>query len=278
MYRNQDRSAINNGVFAEHLRKTHSTDANKPPPLHTLVIRSDDLTWTFNKKPFGSTARHALWSQCADSDVKTAGVREKYVDTFLKLTTNMPLMYTENDDVPNGIANGTLCHLVKVVLHANASTMDFKVVNIDGYYVRMIDASKVDFLVCKFANSNQTFHVAANHVACKINMPIELIQGEKTRKTVRATVNRFPVLINYATTGHKLQGQTKSSLCISEWHYGANWPYVVLSRVKTLQGLFLRTPLRKNYDFSHDRRLTRMLTKMHSKIPQSYDMDDLDYL
>jgi hypothetical protein len=24
-------------------------------------------------------------------------------------------MYTENDDVPNGIANGMLCHLVKVV-------------------------------------------------------------------------------------------------------------------------------------------------------------------
>jgi hypothetical protein len=74
-------------------------------------------------------------------------------------------------------------------------------------------------------------------------MPIKLMPGEKTREVVWATVNRFPLLINHATTGHKLQGQTKPSLYISEWHYGANWPYVVLSRVKTLKGLFLRFAL-----------------------------------
>ena len=152
-------------------------------------------------------------------------------------------MYTENDDVPNGIANGTLCHLVKVVLHAHVTAMDFNLINIDGYFVRAIDASKVDYLVCKFSTSNETFRVTSNHATCKINMPIELIPGQRTRRMVNATVNRFPLLINYATTGHKLKGQTKSSLYISEWHYGANWPYVVLSRVRTLKGLFLRTPL-----------------------------------
>jgi len=191
------------------------------------------------QKKIGPTAKHTIWSGCADTDVKTAGERGKFVDLFLKLTTLVPLMYTENDDVPNGIANGTLCHLLKVVLHPHVTENDFKFINVDGYYVRTIDASNVDYLLCKFADSDRTFRVEANLVACKISMPIELIPGEKTKKVVRAMVNRFPLLINHATTGHKLQGQTKPSLYISEWHYGANWPYVVLSRVKTLKGLFL---------------------------------------
>jgi hypothetical protein len=53
VFRNQNRSAINNGIFAEHLRKTHSTDPNKPPPFHTMIIRSDDITWASNKKKLG---------------------------------------------------------------------------------------------------------------------------------------------------------------------------------------------------------------------------------
>jgi hypothetical protein len=38
-------------------------------------------------------------------------------------------------------------------------------------------------------------------------MPIELIPGMKMRHPVSANMNRFPVLTNHATTGHKLQGQ-----------------------------------------------------------------------
>jgi hypothetical protein len=45
-----------------------------------------------------------------------------------------------------------------------------------------------------------------------MNIPMELIAGMKTRHSVSAHMNRFPVLTNHATTGHKLQGQTKESL------------------------------------------------------------------
>jgi hypothetical protein len=277
VYRNVDKSAINNGIFAEHIRKTHSTNPTAPIPMHTLVIRSDDLTWKSNKQQFGPTARHSMWSGCSDSHIKTAGGQHgKYVDAFLKLTTNVPLMYTENHDVTNSIANGTLCHLVKVVLHDGVTEGDFKIMNIDGYYVRTINAAKVNYLLCKIAGSNRTFEVRTDHVACKIDLPIELVPGDKTRMIVRATINRFPVLINHATTGHKLQGQTKSSLCISDWHYGSNWPYVVLSRVTSLKGLFLLKPLRLDHDFSHDARLTRMLTRMRADIaPNPYEPDSL---
>ena len=48
---------------------------------------------------------------------------------------------------------------------------------------------------------------------------------------------------NLATTGHKLQGQTKDTIVVSDLFYGSNWMYVILSRVKTRNGLFLRNPI-----------------------------------
>jgi hypothetical protein len=88
---------------------------------------------------------------------------------------------------------------------------------------------------------------------------------KRIHKTVDVTINRFPVLINYATTGHKLQGQTNTSLFISEWHYGANWPYVVLSRVKMLKGLFLQIPKWIKHSFIWDNRLVQMLIRVQQK-------------
>ena len=130
------------------------------------------------------------WSKCWELIGYGNG---KFVDTFLKLTTKMPLMYTENHDVSNGIANGTLCFLSKVVLHTNVMESDFSLTNVDSYYIRTIDASKVDYLLCQIDGSNRMFKVKADHVSCKINFPIQLIPGQKIRKIVRASVNRFPV-------------------------------------------------------------------------------------
>jgi hypothetical protein len=203
------------------------------------------------------------------------GEHGKFVDTFLKLTTKMPLMYTENHDDSNGIANGMLCFLSKVVLHTNAMESDFSSTNVDGYYVWTIDASKVDYLLCQIDRSNRTFKVKADHVSCKINFPIQLIPSQKIRKIVRTSVNHFWVLANHATTGHKLQGQTKESLFISDWHYGLSWQYVVLSRVTTLKGLFLLKLLQKDVDFSQDSRLACMLTKMQSKTPDQYNSNEM---
>lgn len=42
--------------------------------------------------------------------------------------------------------------------------------------------------------------------------------------------------MNY--TGNKLQGQTKETIVVSDYHYRNNWMYVILSRVKTRNGLF----------------------------------------
>jgi hypothetical protein len=58
--------------------------------------------------------------------------------------------------------------------------------------------------------------------------------------------------VNHATTGHKLQGKTVKSLVIAEWSKVENWAYVVLSRVKTLSGLFLMIPEDINFGPAED--------------------------
>jgi hypothetical protein len=126
-------------------------------------------------------------------------------------------MNTENTDVSNSKASGTLCFLVKICLKNGVTEDDFELINIDGFWVQTIGASKVDYLLCQFAGSEKHFKVPAQTNQCSINMPIELIPGTKTRHSVSAHINRFPVLTNHATTSHKLQGQTKESLLISAW-------------------------------------------------------------
>lgn len=67
------------------------------------------------------------------------------------------------------------------------------------------------------------------------------------------TVKQFGVNSNIATTGHKLQGMSKDKLIVCSWNYSFdNWIYVVLSRVRTLSGLYLCERLDENKDFPVD--------------------------
>ena len=56
-------------------------------------------------------------------------------------------------------------------------------------------------------------------------------------------INQLPITSNAKTTGHKLQGSSVDHLFVHAWYQKGNWPYVVLSRVRTISGLFLREPL-----------------------------------
>ena len=57
---------------------------------------------------------------------------------------------------------------------------------------------------------------------------------------------QLPVIINNATTGHKLQGSGVKNVFVHTWSYTTNWAYVMLSHVKTKSGLFMRKPLSKD--------------------------------
>jgi len=60
---------------------------------------------------------------------------------------------------------------------------------------------------------------------------------------------QFPINNDLATKGHKLQGMTKQYLIVSQLNHSTpNWVYVVLSRVTSLEGLFLLQPIKEDYN------------------------------
>lgn len=96
------------------------------------------------------------------------------------------------------------------------------------------------------ALKTQTVKIQPSKSTAKITVDLldcgtaEIIKGVK--------ILQFPLNMNDATTGHKLQGMSKNKLVIVDWDLKfANWIYVVLSRVRTLQGLYLLKPLKKEW-------------------------------
>jgi hypothetical protein len=93
------------------------------------------------------------------------------------------------------------------------------------------------------------FRVAATQGVYKVKYPVTE-RGRETRVTTTMDLTQFPVVGNFATTGHKLQGKSVNQLVIAEWSTVKNWAYVVLSRVRTLAGLFLEKTIPYDIDFT----------------------------
>jgi len=62
--KNQDRCAINDNIFAKHLQKTHFKDDAISPPKHTIIIRSDNISYRVKGELTALTmsAKCKLWT------------------------------------------------------------------------------------------------------------------------------------------------------------------------------------------------------------------------
>ena len=84
----------------------------------------------------------------------------------------------------------------------------------------------------------------------------------------RCKMMQIPANSNDATTGHKLQGMSKDALIVSSWPTGSlaamfkNWEYVVLSRVRTLSGLYLVKPIDMDKSFQPSPQLASYMDKI----------------
>ena len=161
-------------------------------------------------------------------------------------------MINENVDVPAGIANGSMCKFVGVTLSEGVSINDLETICIDGYYVRCASESQVDSIQVQVLDGLATddevkiVDLKSKTKTVRATVPIPL-DGHVTRQTIRkirsVRFKQFPLNCANARTIHKLQGRSLHAIVISTWDYTDNWIYVALSRVKTLNGLFLRLPL-----------------------------------
>lgn len=72
------------------------------------------------------------------------------------------------------------------------------------------------------------------------------ISDKKVSSSVSATFTQFPIKLAWAATIHKCQGQTFDNIVIDMDHgaFAHGQTYVALSRVVSLDGLFLKKPLR----------------------------------
>jgi hypothetical protein len=171
--------------------------------------------------------------------------RNKRIDSYLCLYKGCELMLGDNVDVINGLANGTRGLFKGIKLKPGETG---HVTCLDGFYVNSVFASQIETLECEHTGSKYTgiFSVEPSKKTCCIQMPNPLLDGSDTRIRQSIYVTQIPLIRNLATTGHKLQGQTKDAIIVSDYLYANNWIYVVLSRVTTRAGLFLRDQISRS--------------------------------
>jgi hypothetical protein len=88
---------------------------------------------------------------------------------------------------------------------------------------------------------------------------------------------QFSIISNSCTTGHKLQGCTCGSLLVNEWDYRNNWAYVVLSRVRKMEGLYLRVLLTEDLSkYAMPEAMKEMLKEFREKISLC-EVEDEEY-
>jgi hypothetical protein len=195
------------------------------------------------------------------------------VDPVLKLYPDCPMMYTKNNDVLNGQANGSRVRVKKVKTKPGEEPT---VLKLDcGTKVRVLLASQVESILVEHEAediSPRTFHV--NSDSWKFSTSLKC-GTEDLHVSMKG--KQFPIISNSCTTGHKLQGCSVEDILINDFHYQVNWPYVVLSRVRTMKGLYLRECLSEDLKkYRMKPRMRQMLQRFRDTVALE-DMTELDY-
>jgi hypothetical protein len=212
------------------------------------VIFMDDLYMadsTGTHVPVASNSvKKEFYQHCSESACNHDKGGKGRVDPVLKLYKDAPIMLTQNSDVANGEANGSRVFVKRINVKKGEAPFDLKLDN--GTTVCGLFASQVKSLTVRHKNEDiepEEFEVMAQSFTFTASM---VLNDEKMYIKMKGT--QFPIISNNCTTGHKLQGCTVEAILVNSWFYGANWAYVVLSRVKTMNGLFLRERL--SYDLT----------------------------
>lgn len=162
-----------------------------------------------------------------------------------------PYMVTLNTNVSKTVANGTMCFLNDVVLRDNAQVGIHKTSDRVEMHVVFADEVYCLLFTHRLAMFKSTFTfdflpprcfpvvTTSKGVRCRLG---------KNNQTFSVSLKQFPCTLAFILTGHKLQAQTLLSIILGAvapiHQYGTTgWIYVVLSRVRTLSGLFLLVKL-----------------------------------
>jgi hypothetical protein len=265
---NRDRDAINTALFEERCKMMYEKTGNVND---SMMIFSDDLLVQSSKKTFVKFgARSSFWTNCSEDDVKLAQGKGR-MDPLLKIYKGCRVMLPANMKVKEGQANGTQATVEKIVLKEGQHVGQVRIC--EGIPVPAVYASQVSYILLKHSNERiqpSIFKVRPKQhtFTAKILVPHDLQIEKDERENMKMKANQLPVIINNASTGHKLQGSGVDELFVHNWSYVTNWVYVMLSRVKTRDGLFCRKPISKDLkNYAVPEALKRMLAGLSSREP-----------
>ena len=278
-YRNRERDAINSALFEERTHAAFEEGATTNDTVMILASKVQIRNGSNLLVPF--TGTRTFWEHCGEDDCKTSR-QDGRIDPVLKLYRGSLVMLPCNVDVASGQANGTTATVQSVVTKQTATP---KKILLGGKTpVTIVRAEDVDHIVLRHSSSRvepRTFHVRPRMFDFQCRLPVpELLAatiGEREEVSMRAM--QLPVVSTAATTGHKLQGSGVDNILVHDWCMVKNWTYVMLSRVKTLKGLFLRRPLPLDpRKFEMPRSVQRFMEFLRTRSPPDFSQEEYDLL
>jgi hypothetical protein len=202
---NVERNLITDNNFGNILKTHHPKIGDSfSVPLQTLIIKGifGELK---TGKPKSSKYHKMIYSKCGDDKVTFGGKQ-------IKLYVGCPIMVSTNDQKKSKIVKETTGIFKGVVLKADKS---LKEELWNDYRVYTIESSDVDKIVCKWPNKDKNkqstiFHLSPNTFIVDVNYEMK---ENSFVNLPKSKLTQFPILIDLATTGHKLQGMTKKFDC-----------------------------------------------------------------
>jgi hypothetical protein len=277
-YFNRDRDSINTGLFEERCKLLKRRDGHVND---SILIFSDCLVVRKGKDKFIKLRNcKSFWENCGEDSIRMH--RGGRMDPLLKLYPGCRVMLTSNTNVREGQANGSQAIVEKVVLKCGVQAR--KVLISGNVRLTAVKATEVSHLVLRHCNARiepATFRVFPRQHTVKANLlkPRALQLTGNDREKVDMKALQVPIVVNNATTGHKLQGSGVDCLFVHNWSYVTNWVYVILSRVRTQKGLFLRKPLSTNLTkYAVPEGLIKMMRKFSSKLASQWTDDEYEEL
>ena len=277
---NRERNGVNAATFKKHIEDTHpSIHSTALPPDHTLIIEASisysgggiqrnqkrKRNQKQQRKKVPQAVHDTIIAQLGDDDIRSSGFATSgtKIEPTLRVFPGSHHMCITNEHLDQGRGNGTLCKCLGVKLKDNGRERRWK--NWDGKKVWTVSIDNVEWIEFEHypappSGKARTFRLTPQEFVVTIKFPLN---GDVTVTLGNAKITQIPVNSNVATTGHKLQGMSKDILVVNSWNYRcANWVYAVLSRVRTLAGLYLMTPLDIHRSFNVPECLIRFEQRM----------------
>lgn len=274
-YLNRNRDAINSAIFEDWCEQNNPGDGQILESA--CVIFMDNLEMTKSDNCYtditSNQVKQFFYQNCAENDCDVGDSHKGRVDPVLKIYPNCPMMLTANKDVPNGQANGSRVRVkqVKTKPGEHAATLKLDC----GTTIRALFASQVQSLLVEHESPDivpRQFESVPENFTFKTKLEV----GISTYK-VSMKGTQLPLISNSCTTGHKLQGCSLDELLVNDWVYDQNWAYVVLSRVRTMKGLFIRQKLTRNLQKYQKNKKIGVMLKAFRKSIELPDITDSEY-